>query len=73
MAGPDQLLGEIGGEIEEFFANMRITPIVKSYEVTIDGKVYECKPVANLSGHLMDKGVIHAGKSVPLVHGIDSS
>lgn len=64
MAGPDQLLGEIGGEIEE---------IIKSYEVTIDGKVYECKPVANLSGHLMDKGVIHAGKSVPLVHGIDSS
>ena len=64
MAGPDQLLGEIGGEIEE---------IIKSYEVTIDGKVYECKPVANLSGHLMDKGVIHAGKSVPLVHGIGSS
>lgn len=63
MAGPDQLLGEIGGEIEE---------IIKSYEVTIDGKVYECKPVANLSGHLMDKGVIHAGKSVPLVHGIET-
>ena len=64
MAGPDQLLGEIGGEIEE---------IIKSYEVTIDGKVYECKPIANLSGHLMDKGVIHAGKSVPLVHGMYSS
>ncbi|KAK8806977.1 hypothetical protein WA158_003736 [Blastocystis sp. Blastoise] len=58
MAGPDQLLGEIGAEIEE---------IISSYEVTIDGKVYRCKPVRNLSGHSMDQGTIHAGKSVPLV------
>lgn len=59
-AGVDARLDEIGELVEE---------TIKSYEVEIDGKVYKCKPVRNLSGHQVGRYHVHAGKSVPLCRG----
>ncbi|KAJ4459101.1 putative Methionine aminopeptidase 2B [Paratrimastix pyriformis] len=57
LAGPDALLRDIGAEIEE---------VIKSYEVTVGGKTFQCKPIRNLNGHLLGPYTIHAGKSVPI-------
>ena len=42
---------------------------MESFEVELGGKVYQVKPVRNLSGHLIGPYHIHAGKSVPIVKG----
>ena len=55
-SGPDAVLGEIGGKVEEF---------IKSKEITIDGKVYPLTVMKDLSGHLIKPFEIHAGKAVP--------
>ena len=52
-AGIDARLGEIGAVIEE---------VIRSYEVEIGGKTFECKPIANLNGHNIGPYRIHAGK-----------
>jgi len=52
-AGIDARLGEIGATIEE---------VIRSYEVEIDGKVHEIKPIENLNGHNIGPYKIHAGK-----------
>lgn len=57
-AGVDARFSEIGAAIQE---------VIESYEITLDGKTTEIKPVRNLNGHNMGLYQIHAGKSVPIV------
>eukprot|EP00466_Bigelowiella_natans_P019015 jgi/Bigna1/52029/estExt_Genewise1Plus.C_50013 len=63
-AGIDVRLCDIGERIQE---------VMESYEVTIDGKTYPVKPIANLNGHSIGSYQIHAGKSVPIVKGRDAT
>lgn len=42
---------------------------MESYEVEIDGKTYQVKPIRNLNGHSIGPYRIHAGKTVPIVKG----
>lgn len=60
LAGIDARLDEIGAEIQE---------CMESHEIELNGTTYQIKSVANLSGHSVDKYIIHAGKTVPLVKG----
>ncbi|XP_078276176.1 methionine aminopeptidase 2 [Rhinoraja longicauda] len=59
-AGIDVRLCEIGESIQE---------VMESYEVEIDGKTYQVKPIRNLNGHSIGQYRIHAGKTVPIVKG----
>jgi len=42
---------------------------MESYEVELDGQLYQVKSIQNLTGHSIEPYVIHAGKSVPIVKG----
>ena len=42
---------------------------MESYEVELDGKVFQVKSIRNLNGHSIGPYRIHAGKSVPIVKG----
>lgn len=59
-AGVDVRLCDIGEEIQE---------VMESYEVELDGKTYQVRPIRNLNGHSIAPYHIHAGKSVPIVRG----
>merc|ERR550534_1497209 len=59
-AGIDVRLCEIGAAIQE---------TMESYEVELDGKTYQVKPIRNLNGHSIGQYRIHAGKTVPIVKG----
>eukprot|EP01113_Clastostelium_recurvatum_P015794 TRINITY_DN1889_c0_g1_i1.p1 TRINITY_DN1889_c0_g1~~TRINITY_DN1889_c0_g1_i1.p1 ORF type:complete len:484 (-),score=114.44 TRINITY_DN1889_c0_g1_i1:16-1434(-) len=59
-AGIDVRLCDIGAEIQE---------VMESYEVELDGKTYQVKPVRNLNGHSINPYQIHGGKTVPIVKG----
>ncbi|XP_051202862.1 methionine aminopeptidase 2B isoform X4 [Lolium perenne] len=59
-AGIDVRLCDVGAAIQE---------VMESYEVEIDGKVFQVKSVRNLNGHSIEPYHIHAGKSVPIVKG----
>ncbi|OAF69184.1 hypothetical protein A3Q56_03060 [Intoshia linei] len=59
-AGIDVRLCDIGKAIQE---------VMESYEVEIDGKTYQVKPIRNLNGHSIEQYHIHGGKTVPLVKG----
>ncbi|KAK2715638.1 methionine aminopeptidase 2-like [Artemia franciscana] len=59
-AGIDVRLCDIGEAIQE---------VMESYEVEIDGKTYQVKPIRNLNGHSIGLYRIHAGKTVPIVKG----
>jgi methionyl aminopeptidase len=63
-AGIDVRLGDIGAAIQE---------VMESYEVVINGKTYQVKPVKNLCGHTIEPYKIHAGKSVPIVKKMDNT
>ncbi|KAJ1565676.1 hypothetical protein HK096_000357 [Nowakowskiella sp. JEL0078] len=63
-AGIDVRLCDIGEAIQE---------VMESYEVTINGKTYQVKPIRNLNGHSIDPYKIHGGKSVPIVKGGDTT
>ncbi|KAI8053453.1 peptidase M24, structural domain-containing protein [Syncephalis plumigaleata] len=63
-AGIDVRLCDIGAAIQE---------VMESYEVEIDGKTYQVKPIRNLNGHSIDPYRIHAGKTVPIVKGGDQT
>ena len=56
QCGPDAVLGDIGTSIEEY---------VKSIEIDIDNKHYKLQTMRDLSGHMIAKYEIHAGKAVP--------
>lgn len=57
-AGVDARLGEIGRDIEE---------VINSYQLEINGKTYDIKPVRNLGGHNIQQYTIHAGKYIPCI------
>ncbi|XP_074644964.1 uncharacterized protein LOC141901551 [Tubulanus polymorphus] len=59
-AGIDVRLCDIGEAIQE---------VMESYEVELDGKTYQVKPIRNLNGHSIGPYRIHAGKTVPIVKG----
>merc|ERR1712176_1624582 len=63
-AGIDARLNEIGAIIQE---------TMESYEVELDGKTYQVKPIRNLNGHSIGQYRIHAGKTVPIVKGGDQT
>ncbi|ONK58122.1 uncharacterized protein A4U43_C09F8350 [Asparagus officinalis] len=44
-----------------------ILEVMESYEVEINGKVFQVKSVRNLNGHSIAPYQVHAGKSVPIV------
>ncbi|KAE8615399.1 hypothetical protein XENTR_v10008505 [Xenopus tropicalis] len=59
-SGIDVRLCDVGEAIQE---------VMESYEVEIDGKTYQVKPIRNLNGHSIGPYRIHAGKTVPIVKG----
>jgi len=59
-AGIDVRLCDVGEAIQE---------VMESYEVEINGKTYPVKSIRNLTGHSIAPYQIHAGKSVPIVKG----
>jgi len=59
-AGIDVRLCDIGEAIEE---------VMESHEVELNGKTYKVKCCRNLNGHSIAPYQIHAGKSVPIVRG----
>ncbi|KAM9754808.1 methionine aminopeptidase 2-like isoform 2-T2 [Menidia menidia] len=60
FAGIDVRLCDVGETIQE---------VMESYEVEIDGKTYQVKPIRNLNGHSIGQYRIHSGKTVPIVKG----
>lgn len=63
-AGIDVRLGDIGAAIQE---------TMESYEIELDGKVHQIKPIRNLNGHNIMPYTIHGGKSVPIVKNGDQT
>ncbi|KAJ3179833.1 Methionine aminopeptidase 2B [Geranomyces variabilis] len=63
-AGIDVRLCDIGAAVQE---------VMESYEVTINGKTHQVKPIRNLNGHSIGPYHIHAGKTVPIVKGGDQT
>ena len=63
-AGIDVRLCDIGAACQE---------VMESYEVEIGGKTYPVKSIRNLNGHSIGPYQIHAGKSVPIVKGGEST
>ncbi|EFN58315.1 hypothetical protein CHLNCDRAFT_142331 [Chlorella variabilis] len=59
-SGIDVRLCDVGAAIQE---------VMESYEVELDGKVFQVKSIRNLNGHSIGPYRIHAGKSVPIVKG----
>ncbi|CAA0376779.1 unnamed protein product [Arabidopsis thaliana] len=59
-AGVDVRLCDVGAAVQE---------VMESYEVEINGKVYQVKSIRNLNGHSIGRYQIHAEKSVPNVRG----
>ncbi|CAO1354072.1 unnamed protein product [Diamesa tonsa] len=59
-AGIDVRLCDIGAAIQE---------VMESYEIELDGKTYQIKSIRNLNGHSIAPYRIHAGKTVPIVKG----
>lgn len=63
-AGIDVRLCDIGAAVQE---------TMESYEVELDGKTHQVKPIRNLNGHNILQYQIHGGKSVPIVKGGDQT
>ncbi|KAL9960647.1 hypothetical protein ACROYT_G034131 [Oculina patagonica] len=59
-SGIDVRLCDVGEAIQE---------VMESYEVELDGKTYQVRPIRNLNGHSIAPYRIHAGKTVPIVKG----
>jgi len=63
-SGIDVRLCDVGAAIQE---------VMESYEVELDKKMYQVKSIRNLNGHSIAPYRIHAGKTVPIVKGGDST
>lgn len=63
-SGIDVRLCDVGAAIQE---------VMESYEVDLDGKTFQVKPIRNLNGHNILPYQIHGGKSVPIVKGGDQT
>ncbi|KAI9505825.1 peptidase M24, structural domain-containing protein [Coemansia spiralis] len=63
-AGIDVRLGDVGAAIQE---------VMESYEIELDGKTTQIKPIRNLCGHNIGPYLIHSGKSVPIVANHDQT
>ena len=50
-----------------------VQEVMESYEIELDGKTYPVKCIRNLNGHSIGPYQIHAGKSVPIVKGGDTT
>ncbi|XP_075970470.1 methionyl aminopeptidase und [Anticarsia gemmatalis] len=59
-SGVDARLCDVGAAVQE---------VMESHEVELDGQVYQVKPIRNLNGHSIGPYRIHAGKTVPIVKG----
>ncbi|XP_061709833.1 methionine aminopeptidase 2 [Cydia pomonella] len=59
-SGVDVRLCDVGAAVQE---------VMESHEVELDGTVYQVKPIRNLNGHSIGPYRIHAGKTVPIVKG----
>mmetsp|Transcript_11488 Transcript_11488/g.26157 ORF Transcript_11488/g.26157 Transcript_11488/m.26157 type:complete len:464 (+) Transcript_11488:48-1439(+) len=59
-SGIDVRLSDVSAAIQE---------VMESYEVELDGKTYQVKPIRNLCGHSIGPYQIHYGKSIPSVKG----
>ncbi|CAH2107471.1 unnamed protein product [Euphydryas editha] len=59
-SGVDVRLCDVGAAVQE---------VMESHEVELDGKTYQVKPIRNLNGHSIGPYRIHAGKTVPIVKG----
>ncbi|CAF4777279.1 unnamed protein product [Pieris macdunnoughi] len=59
-SGVDVRLCDVGAAVQE---------VMESHEVEIDGQIYQVKPIRNLNGHSIGPYRIHAGKTVPIVKG----
>ncbi|RVE50955.1 hypothetical protein evm_004364 [Chilo suppressalis] len=59
-SGVDVRLCDVGAAVQE---------VMESHEVELDGQVYQVKPIRNLNGHSIGPYRIHAGKTVPIVKG----
>lgn len=46
---------------------------MSSYEIELDGKTYNIRPIRNLNGHSLGPYHIHSGKSVPCVKNDDQT
>jgi methionyl aminopeptidase len=55
-SGPDVILGELGGLIQEY---------IESKEIEIDNKILPIKSIYDLSGHNIAPYIIHLNKAVP--------
>ena len=64
LAGIDMQLCEIGEAISE---------VINSYEIELNGKTKQIKPIKNLCGHTVGKYKVHAGKSVPSYNNGDNT
>jgi methionyl aminopeptidase len=42
-----------------------IEEVMNSYEIKINGKNYQIKPIKNLGGHNIERGIIHGGTFLP--------
>lgn len=56
LSRPDAILNELSENIKE---------IIESYELNIDGKIYDIRSTKNLGGHNIKKNVLHANKFLP--------
>ena len=52
MMGPDTYVNDISKEIEE---------VINSYQIEINGKLYDIKPIGQLGGHNIKPYIIHGG------------
>jgi methionyl aminopeptidase len=62
-------LREAGIDVRICDISAAIQEVMESYEIELNGKTYQIKPISNLNGHSILPYQIHGHKSIPLVKG----